>query len=94
MFIADFETSYISKFDYLYILGNNEGVLPSQKLDNGLITDDELKNILGVKKMLEKAQELKLQFEEKVKLSATPADLEQLRIELYLLNVYLYVHYH
>ena len=31
--------------------------------------------------MLEKAQQLKLQFEEKVNTAKTPADLEQLRIE-------------
>ena len=51
LFIADFEASYINKFDYLYILGNNEGVLPSQKLDNGLITDDELKKLPNANKL-------------------------------------------
>lgn len=51
LFIADFESSYLSKFDYLYILGNNEGVLPSQKLDNGLITDDELAKLPNAKKL-------------------------------------------
>ncbi len=51
LFIADFEASYINKFDYLYILGNNEGVLPSQKLDNGLITDDELNRLPNANKL-------------------------------------------
>lgn len=42
LFIADFNTSFISPVDYLYILGNNEGKLPKMKLDNGLVTDEEL----------------------------------------------------
>ncbi len=42
LFIADFETSYISDYQYLYILGSNEGKLPSLKIDNGLLSDDEI----------------------------------------------------
>ena len=51
LFIADFETSFLNKFDYLYVLGNNEGILPSQKLDNGLITDEELLRLPNAKKL-------------------------------------------
>lgn len=51
LFIADFETSFLKKFDYLYILGNNEGVLPSQQLDNGLITDDEIAKLPNAKNL-------------------------------------------
>lgn len=42
LFVADFESSYISNFEYIYILGNNDSKLPSPKLDNGLVTDEEL----------------------------------------------------
>lgn len=51
IFIADFETSFLNKFDYLYILGNNEAILPSQKLDNGLITDEELARLPNASKL-------------------------------------------
>ena len=42
LFVADFESSYLSTYDYIYILGCNEGKLPSFKVDNGLMTDDEI----------------------------------------------------
>ena len=51
IFIADFETSFLNKFDYLYILGNNEAILPSQKLDSGLITDEELARLPNASKL-------------------------------------------
>lgn len=51
LFIADFNTSYINKVDYLYVLGNNEGKLPKQKLDNGLVTDEELKKLPNAKQL-------------------------------------------
>ena len=51
LFIADFETSFLNKFDYLYILGNNEAILPSQKLDNGLISDEELARLPNANKL-------------------------------------------
>ena len=45
LFIADFETSYISNYKYLYVLGCNEGKLPSLKIDNGLLSDDEIASL-------------------------------------------------
>jgi len=42
LFVADINASYVSKYKHLYVLGNNDGKMPSQKLDNGLITDDEM----------------------------------------------------
>lgn len=49
IFIADFEVSYISKYKFMYILGNNDGKLPSQKLDNGILTDDEMSRLPNAK---------------------------------------------
>ena len=51
LFIADFNSSYVSKFDYIYILGNNEGKLPTFKLDNGLVSDEELSRLPNAKKL-------------------------------------------
>lgn len=51
LFIADFETSYITNIKYLYILGCNEGKLPSYKLDNGLITDEEIAKLPNAKRI-------------------------------------------
>lgn len=45
LFIADFNVSYVSQNKHIYILGNNEGKLPKMKLDNGLITDDEIASL-------------------------------------------------
>lgn len=51
IFIADFDSSYIAKNDYIYILGNNEGKLPSFKMDNGLISDEEIARFPNAKKI-------------------------------------------
>lgn len=51
LFIADFNTSYVSQNKHIYILGNNEGKLPKMKLDNGLITDDELAQLPNANKL-------------------------------------------
>ena len=51
IFIADFDKSYISKCKYVYILGCNEGKLPSFKMDNGLITDDEIAKFPNAKQI-------------------------------------------
>jgi len=51
LFVADFNNSYISKYNYLYILGNNDSKLPSMKLDNGILTDDELLRLPNAKKL-------------------------------------------
>jgi len=51
LFIADFNSSYISNYDYIYVLGNNDSKLPSQKLDNGLVTDEELLKLPNAKKL-------------------------------------------
>ncbi len=42
LLIADFNTSYIGRMPYLYVLGCNEGKLPKFQLDNGLVTDEEI----------------------------------------------------
>lgn len=51
LFIADFNASYINVVDNLYILGNNEGRLPKMKLDNGLVTDEELSQLPNSNKL-------------------------------------------
>lgn len=51
IFVADFDNSYISKTKYLYVLGCNEGKLPSFKMDNGLISDDEIAKFPNAKKI-------------------------------------------
>ena len=51
LFIADFNASYITNKDYLYVLGNNDGKLPKQKLDNGLVTDEELARLPNAKRL-------------------------------------------
>lgn len=51
LFIADFETSYIHQNDYIFVLGNNESILPKQKLDNGLISDEELYKMPNSKRL-------------------------------------------
>lgn len=51
IFVADFEKSYISKIDYVYVLGCNEGKLPNFKIDNGLISDEEIAKLPNAKKI-------------------------------------------
>lgn len=51
LFVADFNSSYITKVDNLYILGANEGKLPKYKLDNGLVTDEEIAKLPNSKKI-------------------------------------------
>lgn len=51
IFVADFNVSYVSNNKHIYILGNNEGRLPKMKLDNGLITDDELASLPNASKL-------------------------------------------
>ena len=51
LFVADFNSSYLSMYDYVYILGCNEGKLPSFKIDNGLVTDDEIARLPNAKKI-------------------------------------------
>ena len=51
IFVADFERSYISKIPYIYILSCNEGKLPSFKMDNGLITDEEIAKLPNAKQI-------------------------------------------
>lgn len=51
LFIADSSASYLSKVDYIYILGCNEGKLPKYKLDNGLVTDDEIARLPNANKI-------------------------------------------
>lgn len=45
LFIADFNNSYVTNYKHIYVLGANEGVLPSFKLDNGLVTDEEINKL-------------------------------------------------
>ena len=42
IFVADLDGSYLSKYDYIYMLGCNEGIMPSFKVDNGIVTDDDI----------------------------------------------------
>lgn len=51
IFVADLDNSYISKTKYLYILGCNEGKCPSFKMDNGLISDEEIAKFPNAKKI-------------------------------------------
>ena len=51
LFIADINSSYISNFEYVYILGCNEGIMPKLKIDNGLITDEEINRLPNASKI-------------------------------------------
>lgn len=51
IFVADFGVSYVTRVKNLYILGNNEGKLPQMQLDNGLLTDDEIKAMPNANKL-------------------------------------------
>lgn len=51
LFIADFNSSYISSYKHIYVLGCNEGSLPSFKLDNGLVTDEEIYKLPNANKI-------------------------------------------
>lgn len=51
LFIADASSSYISDVKYLFVLGCNEGKMPSQKLDNGLVTDEEISRLPNAKQI-------------------------------------------
>ncbi|MBE5738542.1 MAG: hypothetical protein E7354_02310 [Clostridiales bacterium] len=50
IFIAA-DSSYFSPVDYLFILGSNETKQPIYKLDNGLITDEEIVRLPNAKKI-------------------------------------------
>lgn len=50
VFIAG-DSSYFTPVDYLFILGSNETKQPSFKLDNGLITDDEIARLPNASKI-------------------------------------------
>lgn len=51
LFIADFNSSYLSTYAHVYILGCNEGVMPKLKLDNGLVTDEEIARLPNASKI-------------------------------------------
>jgi len=51
LFIADFNSSYLSTYEHMYIFGCNEGVLPKFKLDNGLVTDEEIQKLPNADKI-------------------------------------------
>lgn len=51
LFIADFNASYITNFKHIFVFGSNEGVLPSFKLDNGLVTDEEINKLPNANKI-------------------------------------------
>ncbi len=50
IFIAG-DSSYFSPVDYLFILGSNENKQPVYKLDNGLITDEEIARLPNASKI-------------------------------------------
>ncbi len=45
------DSSYLSTVNYLFIVGANEGKQPTFKLDNGLITDDEIARLPNASKI-------------------------------------------
>lgn len=50
IFVAT-DSSYISTVKYLFIMGANEGKLPAYKLDNGLVTDEEIARLPNASKI-------------------------------------------
>lgn len=50
IFVAS-EESFLSPTPYLFVLGSNEGKQPSYKLDNGLVTDDEIARLPNADKI-------------------------------------------
>lgn len=50
IFVAS-EESYLSPTPYLFVLGSNEGKQPSFKLDNGLVTDEEIARLPNADKI-------------------------------------------
>lgn len=50
IFVAS-EDSFLSPTPYLFVLGSNEGKQPSYKLDNGLMTDDEIARLPNAEKI-------------------------------------------
>lgn len=50
IFVAS-EESFLSPIPYLFVLGSNEGKQPSFKLDNGLVTDDEIARLPNADKI-------------------------------------------
>lgn len=51
LFVADFESSYVSNYKYIYVLGCSEGKLPSFKIDNGILTDEDIARLPNAKKI-------------------------------------------
>lgn len=50
IFIAG-DSSYLSTVKYLFVLGANEGKFPAYKLDNGLVTDEEIARLPNASKI-------------------------------------------
>lgn len=50
IFVAG-DSSYLSRTPYLFILGSNEGMQPAYKLDNGLVTDEEIARLPNASKI-------------------------------------------
>jgi len=80
IFVADINNSYLSKYDYIYVLGCNEGLMPSFKVDNGIVTDEDISKLLNGNKItptisminsrkLFKVFELMFKYREKITLS-------------------------
>ena len=51
IFVGDFEKSYIPNNRFVYILGANEGVMPSYNLDTGIITDKDISKLSNKNKL-------------------------------------------
>ncbi len=49
LFVAEVGTSYLSRVSHLYVLGNNEGKLPSYSKDQGILTDSEIAKLPNAK---------------------------------------------
>ncbi len=51
VFVGDFEKSFVPNNHFVYILGANEGVMPSYNLDTGIITDKDISKLSNKNKL-------------------------------------------
>ena len=51
VFVGDYNKSFFERNKYVYIIGANEGVMPSYNLDTGIITDRDISNLSNKNKL-------------------------------------------
>lgn len=51
VFVGDYNKSFFEKNKYVYIIGANEGIMPSYNLDTGIITDRDISNLSNKNKL-------------------------------------------